>query len=67
MLRAHHCSGVMKTWWDEAEREAQRDHPLSRHGGPDGIREAYLKFMQRAPVGYGTHAGSPQYSVSRSA
>ena len=46
-------SGVMKTWWDEAEREAQRDHPLSRRGGPDGIREEYLKFMQRAPVGYG--------------
>ncbi len=55
----------MKTWWDEAEREAQRDHPLSRHGGPDGIREAYLKFMQRAPVGYGTHARSPHASVTQ--
>ena len=57
MLRAHHCSGVMKTWWDEAEREAQRDHPLSRHGGPYSIREEYLKFMQREPVGYGSTAG----------
>ncbi len=56
----------MKTWWDEAEREAQRDHPLSRHGGPYSIREEYLKFMQREPVGYGSTAGSPQYSVSPS-
>jgi hypothetical protein len=46
----------MKTWWDEAEREAQRDHPLSRHGGPYSIREEYLKFMQREPVGYGRQA-----------
>jgi len=41
----------MKLWWDEAEKEAQPDHPMST-SGIDGIRNEYIKFLQNRHSGY---------------